>query len=596
MVSAADQKVYELIKDPVKWCEYYLKDPTDPQKPLHLRHYQKDILRCRDKKKVLRMARRLGKTVAMVCEILWKATTFNNKQILVITPYQAQIELIFSFIETMLKDVPELQGAFRVRRSPFHIIEVTNGSVIKGFTAGTRSGQKGEGVRGQDATDMYMDEVDYMGSTAINAIKAIELSRPDVSIWASSTPRGIREQFYQWCTDKSLGFTEFQYTAEVLPHWTEEFGRRLRAECTDLNQYVQEYMAEWGHEAQGVFPPELLDRAKRNYRYVDWQDFKGQFHKGCLSEARPSENIYVMGVDWNGEGVGTRIVVLEWILSHPDVSMINKIRVFYHENISETLNARGIKHHSNLKSVTRVIEVAEQYRCKYIYLDKGYGHTNFELILKNMGNSATERFKEIDFNGRTKIIRPDNRTEEKWTKEFMVGSAARFLENDMIILPNFEDDRYALVGQMRDYRVEKETATGRKKYVDVNEDSLIAMLLGLHAFVMEYSEFTQINRNINDFGYAKGLREIPIRETGDGNEGFKKMFSDSTERGPAFEDLAAKHHMDYRYTRDYRDANDRGPDLDTYDTGRRSRTVNRISNPRRTNLGGSRGRGTRRGF
>ncbi len=585
------QAVYELIQDPVKWAEYYLKDPTDPSKPLKLRSYQKEILRYKgSSKKVLRMARRVGKTVAMVCEILWKAVTYENKQILVVTPYQSQVELIFKFIETMIKDVPEIQTACRIRRSPFHTIEFGNGTTISGFTAGTRSGQKGEGVRGQDATDMYLDEVDYMGSTAINAIKAIELSRPDVAIWASSTPSGKREQFYKWCVNKSLGFKEFHYTAEVLPNWDEDTKKRFRAECTDLNQFEQEYMAEWGHEAHGVFSPELLDRSIRPYRYVDWQDHTGRMHPGCLRERSLGENIYVMGVDWNGEGVGTRAVVLEWMLTHPDPNMQNRIRVFYHENISETLKARGITHHNNLKSVDRVMELAQNYSCQFVYLDKGYGHTNFEVIQKRYSEThtspAADIYKEIDFNSRTKIVRPDGRIEEKWTKEFMVASSVRFFENDMIVLPEIEDDRYSLIGQMREYIVERESPTGRKKYTDINEDSLIAWLLGIHSLVMEYGDFAGKNRSGSTFGFAKGLREVPLRDSIGNEDGFKKMFNESEERMPAFEKHAMKHGYDYRYTRDHRDANDRGPDYNQdYNTTQRGDMYRRLSTPKRTNVG-----------
>jgi hypothetical protein len=587
-ISTTDKKaVYELISDPVKWCEYYLKNPTNPKLPLRLRPYQKNILLCRENKKVLRMARRLGKTVAMVCEILWKATTHKNKIILVVTPYQSQVELIFNFIETMIQDVPELQGACKVRRSPFHVIEFNNKTKVLGFTAGTRSGQKGEGVRGQDATDMYLDEVDYMGSTAINAIKAIELSRPTVNIWASSTPTGKREQFYKWCIDKTLGFKEFHYTAEALPHWNEDMARRFRAECTDQNQFVQEYMAGWGHEAQGVFPPLLLDAAKLDYRYVDWQDVRGRVHPGCVRERRP-ENLYVLGIDWNGEGVGTRAVVLEWIISHENPKMMNKIRVFYHENIAETLRARGITHHSNLSSVDRVMELADSYGCSFIYLDKGYGHTNYELILerakKRGQKNILNRYKEIDFNSRTLIRRPDGRMEEKWTKEFMVSSIVRFLENRMLILPEFEDDRYSLIGQMREYIVERETVTGRKKFTDVNEDSLVAMMLGIHAFMMEYSEFTQSRRTATEMGYAKGLRDVPVRESSDGEEKFKPMFQESEVRGPAFEEQARKHGLDYNYTRDHRDLNDRAPDKQEDARTREGfRVLRGLATPRRTN-------------
>jgi hypothetical protein len=236
-----------------------------------------------------------------------------------------------------------------------------------------------------------------------------------------------------------------------------------------------------------------------------------------------------------------------------------------------------------------------------VYLDKGYGHTNFELILdkakKKKQRDVPDKYKEIDFNGRTKIHRSDGRLEEKWTKEFMVSSLVRFLENQMIILPEFEDDRYSLIGQMREYVVERESATGRKKYTDINEDSLIATLLAIHGFMMEFSDFAHGVRTANELGYAKGLREVPVRESSEGEEKFQKLFPESEERGPAFEDEAKKHGVDYRYTRDKRDVNDRNPDAPDYESqNSRFRTMKRLSTPRRTNITRGKDTPTRRSF
>ena len=59
------KSTYELIKDPVRWCEAYLKDPDNGKDPLVLRNYQKAILSYRGKKRVIRMGRQMGKTVSM---------------------------------------------------------------------------------------------------------------------------------------------------------------------------------------------------------------------------------------------------------------------------------------------------------------------------------------------------------------------------------------------------------------------------------------------------------------------------------------------------------------------------------------------------
>jgi len=585
-----EQALYKLMKDPVAWVEHYLKDPDRGREPARLRWYQKDLLNEKNPRKVVRMGRRTGKTVAMCYEMIWKAVTFGDRDILVVTPYQSQIDMIFEKVAAIINNVPEIQSSIKIRKSPFYLITFGNGSKIKGFTAGTRSGQSAEGIRGQDATDIYLDEVDYMGSKAISAINAIRVSRPTVYIWASSTPRGIREQFYHWCTNKRLGFSEFHYGSDVLPHWTDELARTLREECSDQNTYLQEYMAEWGHEAQGVYSHALIDAALINYTYRLGKDYKGNTIEGTIHQYNPN-NIYVMGVDWNGEGVGTRAVIWEWVNEHPDPRFVGKIRVFYHENLMDSPRKKDIEFQHNIESVKRVIELKEKYHCTHVYLDKGHGHTNYELILKyykDKGGMAEAReiYKPIDFNSKIPVRAPDGTKSEKWAKEFMVGSSVRFFENGMLVFPEIEDERYGLVGQYREYIVERIGTTGRKKYTDENEDSLTAANLGLHAFVMEYSELSTTRVQVTGIGRASGNRDYPVREPAYAGEENKPL-PGTTKRGPALQQLVAKSGLPYSYSHDPRARTDSLP------SGREDarRAVKRLSKPRRINIRRSSSRG-----
>lgn len=587
------KQLYALISNPAVFGEAFLKDPTDGKSKMKLRFYQHELLDQKNRKKVIRMARRTGKTVAMVVEIIWKAFTFDDKQILVVTPYQSQIEVIFDFIEKMIKDVPDLEQSCKIKRSPFYKIEWGNGSIIKGFTAGTRSGQAAQSIRGQDATDIYLDEVDYMGSSAINAIMAIETSRPDVAVWASSTPSGKREQFYLWATNKKLGYKEFHYTSAVLPHWSPQLQEARRAECADENQFLQEYMAEWGHEAFGVYAADLVDRSLRDYRYLPFVSYSGKKYQGCIAEKDPG-NIYMMGVDWNEEKAGTRLVIWEYIRNHPDRSLVGKLRVFYHENVSDEIKKiKNIKHQHNIEVTKRVIALAEKYNCSSVYLDKGHGHTNFELILswyKRQGRlaEAKARYKVIDFGEIIQIRTADGRLEDKYAKEFMVGSAVKFFEQDMLVFPEFEDERYSLVGQFREFVVEKIGASGRRKYTDNNEDSHTAAILGLHAFVLEYSELSPKLVSTTGIGYAKGLRDYPTRGSATSEE--ETTIPGVQKRGPALKEIATKHGLSYSYSRDPRDKDDRigGSSVDR---SKVSRAMRRVARPARTFTGNS-----RRGF
>ena len=543
------KSTYELIKDPVRWCEAYLKDPDNGKDPLVLRNYQKAILSYRGKKRVIRMGRQMGKTVSMCAEIIWKAVTFEDKKILVVAPYQSHVDRIFEIIGHMIHDVPEIQDSCTIRRSPFYSIEFGNGTTIKGFTAGTRSGQAAESVRGQTGSDIYLDEVDYMGSTAVGAVKAIENARPGISIWASSTPCGKREQFWLWSTQPELfGFKAFHYTIRDKPDYSPEEERRFREEAPTENYFAQEFMAEWGNEAQGVYPQELLDNATRAYSYKPvFMD--GVQLPGCLLEHQPGQNIYVMGVDWNAEGVGTRVVVWEWMIASQNANFQNKFRVFYHENINDYLKSRGVGYQHNIESTKRVIQLAEHFSCSHVYTDKGYGHTNMELIMdtykkKGQLEKAIRMYKPVDFGSKVSIQSPDGRTIEKFAKEFIVSNAQRFLESDMLIFPIIEDEKYKLIGQFRQFVVEKIGVTGRRKYTDVNEDSHTAAILGLYAFFENYSILSTINREEEIVRRSGAFRkDLPARDVGTLSE---KHIPGSTNTKPTnFGKLAEKH--GYRY-------------------------------------------------
>lgn len=928
------QDALTLINDPVKWVETYLKNPEDGKSPLRLRNYQRDILSYRGRKKVLRMGRRMGKTVAMCAEIIWKAVTYADKQILVVAPYQAQIDLIFDFITKMMHDVPDIESSCSVKRSPFYRIELGNGSVIKGFTAGTRSGQAAESIRGQDGTDIYLDEVDYMGAKAVGAVKAIEASRPHVEVWASSTPSGKREQFYMWCfpsgtnislanglyvqiediktgdkvlaasgeedkvvgvyvravdedgiklsvrgimdplvatkehpvwaiklnktrgefvpicdikvgehveipvvrgvggnitlpdfpidrstsnrlesrytqrrmidsgyrnvVDKrrhiafnrtceiintansnptfkkslyrllgyylaegnllyttsngqrfeagvefslnsneteyrdeiltlgksvlgldgvvydlrkygqqcqqiafhgnfatllfrhlggeysdhkmlhqsvfldtefymdivdtyfngdgcyihngrsfvtvskqlaiqiwqlllrsgkvasirkvkktegkkqayliyefvtkdekhgmflqgghlysqvtstetehiheqvynfetlythtyvangvgvhnctnpeAFGFRHFHYTIRDLPHYTTELEKMFRMEAPDENHFAQEYLADWGNEAQGVYPQELIDSAVRPYSYKPLFTDGVQL-PGCLLEHQPGQNIYVMGVDWNAEGVGTRVVVWEWMIASHDASLKNKFRVFYHENVNDYLKSRGVGYQHNIDSTKRVIQLAEHFACSNVYTDKGYGHTNLELIFdtykkKGQLEKAIRMYKPVDFGSKVQIQSPDGRIVEKFAKEFIVSNAQRFLESDMLIFPSIEDEKYKLVGQFREFVVEKIGVTGRRKYTDVNEDSHTAAILGLFALFENFSVLSSINREEEVVRKSRAVRkDLPARDVGALTE--KHIPGSNNAKPTDFSKLAGKHGFKY---------------------------------------------------
>lgn len=153
--------------------EYVVNDSIVLWAKVHLnwsaRGYQKTILKVskKFKKTVLRLGRRLGKTECMVISILWHAFRQPNKrevesanayEILILTPADDQIDLIFDRMKQLIDSSPTLSSM--VSRSIHHRYEFYNGTIIKGRTTGSTSGNGAVSTRGQAASLLVLDEAD----------------------------------------------------------------------------------------------------------------------------------------------------------------------------------------------------------------------------------------------------------------------------------------------------------------------------------------------------------------------------------------------------------------------------------------------------
>lgn len=148
---------YLVSNDPKLWAKVYLD--------WEARDYQIDILNQgrESKKLVLRLGRRLGKTENMCILILWYAYTQINAceegryDILIITPYETQVDLIFDRLKQLIDGSPLFKGM--ITRDVYHRIELSNGTKIKGLTAGTKSSSGAASTRGQHADKEYFYKI-----------------------------------------------------------------------------------------------------------------------------------------------------------------------------------------------------------------------------------------------------------------------------------------------------------------------------------------------------------------------------------------------------------------------------------------------------
>lgn len=144
------KKLLEIAKDPVKWAQAYLRTfnpSTKKVEPWTARWYQVEMLRDKSVKKVYRCGRRIGKTETMVVEMLHMAFTNRNFRILMAAPFENQIRNMFTRLNELVKESPLLKAeVVRSTKNPY-CIELKNGSMILGFTAGDDAAS----IRGQRA-------------------------------------------------------------------------------------------------------------------------------------------------------------------------------------------------------------------------------------------------------------------------------------------------------------------------------------------------------------------------------------------------------------------------------------------------------------
>jgi hypothetical protein len=472
-LSIIQQRELHVAKDVVTWSKNFLG--VEP------RVYQTLILRHPSLRKVLRAGRRLGKTVSMSLLLLHYSYTNKNAKSIVIAPMKAQVEVIYKEVLKFASNSEIVkQSITRNVTSPQFVIEFSNGSQISFFTSGMRSGGKSDVVRGQEAHLIVLDELDYMHPDDLIAVMAMlqktDENQPDKVLIGASTPTGKREIFYSWCTDiDNTGlFKEFWFPSYCNPMMTNETERELRLQYTSEMAYRHEVEADWGEDAEGVYPRRFIDAS---FIEPSW-DYRAQ------REEQKAK--YVLGVDWDKYGAGVNIVVLEINEQASRHEYSGRVRLAYRE---ETIK----EEYTLTKAVDRIIQLNDIFVPEHIYVDRGFGEVQIELLHKygveNRLSGLATKVKGVS-SAETVEIR-DPFTQQKMKKEikpFMVDNVRQMLEKGEIIFPAQDSELYK---QLSAYVVARRTASGRPVYEasgTAQDHAHDALMLACHAINENYGE------------------------------------------------------------------------------------------------------------
>jgi hypothetical protein len=455
--------------DPVTWVRNFLH--------FQPRAYQIMMLRDRARVRAFRCGRRTGKTTCMLWEALWFSYTNPGITVIIVSPLEVQIKNMWGMIDKMLmhsgvkplKAALEQFGITAKIRKPWEIT-FKNGSEIKAFTSGARSGGKADSVRGNEAHMIIVDEMDLMMPDDLDAITAmLQVTSDDFvgdkCMVVSSTPNGRRDMFYTFCGDESIGgISEHWYPSFINPYFTPADEKEQRKLIRTEAGFIHEIVADWGQQTTGVFKPQLLDFvAPEAYSY--W------------NQRRPGTGPIILGVDWDKYGAGVNLVA---------VANIDGILTMVYRQEME----RAQYEHTLGAGVNRVLELDNMFNFSYVYCDKGYGERQWEELVEKMRWGET---RVIGKNFSSSVLETDPvsmlTTKEEF-KPFMVDNAVNLYERKLVKIP--EDDA-EFIAQLTGYVQLRVSPTGRPVFGSMDEErigdhALDAWMMALLGHTEQYGD------------------------------------------------------------------------------------------------------------
>jgi len=540
--------------DPVAWCELMFGF-NDQDSEWNLRWYQKEVLRCSAKRIVLRLGRRSGKSFSMALKLLYEAFTQtvsrgldsegqkvnSGPQIIIATPFQAQLTNLFDEMEKLLKrnidlsnKVKSKHGGSLYTKSPFFLLELTNGATISGFVTGVEIRQDGSAagsLRGQNANTIYIDEMDMIPEEVLEkVIIPILATLPGTSFYATSTPIGKTGKFFDLVKNRP-DFKEMWLPSTVLPHW-DEFKGELEYTSADDDGFKAEYMAEFVESTSGVFKSEDVVHAMRNYTYDNSDPSDAMWWRSYAGiKNRAQDIVTVIGIDWN-KNAGSEFVVVCYD------------QVNHRWWVAESYNVASGKFNS-VEFKNQVWRLNFKWKPDWIYADEGYGHhiiddIHFEAhritVLANHPDAQVRaavtafdkskmqlgtKLKKFNFSQKVELVNPvDNTLLERTGKEFLVENTVRVFEEQRIGFPANDS---TLRTQMLNYVVLRRHKTNNRpvygmKNPNIGDHRLDALMLALGGLFLERHPLYSRNMAIG-IGEAGLVKKEDLQVRADENPG-----------------------------------------------------------------------------
>lgn len=329
------------------------------------------------------------------------------------------------------------------------------------------------------ADGFIVHNCDFLNPKDLNAILGILMDNAATEFWASSTPIG-EGNLYQLSKDPA--FKEFHFPSYVIPHYSDKIDADLRRQMTEVG-YEQEVLANFGASEEGVFQIPFIEKSIIREQTIISTEYVLR---------NRDDFILTMGVDWNHDKVGTRVVIVAYHKITGRYFILTKDRV-------------ALAGWTQLLAVQKIVDLNRLYDVDHIYVDEGFGTSQASMLRQFSQNQygkvphdhpdlKLSDVVAVNFSASLNLRDPVSGDElKKQTKQYMVEYAANLLTRGVLVLREEEDSD--IIAQMKNYVVKSVSARGLKTFTykdpQIADHDLDAYMLALHGFHQEYSEFNQ---------------------------------------------------------------------------------------------------------
>ncbi len=342
-----------------------------------------------------------------------------------------------------------------------------------------------DGARGQEADMIVLDEMDYMGTDDLVAVMAMLMKTDPTKLFqkkliGASTPTGQRKTFWSWNVNPQEDFHAYFFPSLCNMLWNSEEERKARLRYRNEQQYRHEILADWGEDADGVYPRKYVDRAFNVEK--EWE-YK-------ISAYDNNQYVYTLGVDWDKHGAGVNVVAAQTPRANPAAG---PIKVVYREEIQKG-------DFTYTESVKRILELDSIFKFDHIYVDQGAGEYQVEVLhqygIDNPHTKIHLKTKAYHFSNTIEIRDPYTRQiEKKRIKPFIVDNLVHYLEIERIIFNASDDELYL---QLISYIKLRENDSGYPVFApggDTQDHAHDALLLALFAITENYDALFEQSYN-----------------------------------------------------------------------------------------------------